>query len=150
MMSCLRQAHAQFSIEQLFARRGALPSGANASDNKEWTSFVMPLRETAPFPGRPVDIARFLATSLTFMANIRDVSMYFDQHRLVHLTKSVGRTKNIPLFASLDPRSKPMGIMTVKYIGSTGQSKNPKRGWDTQTGGVRRSSDTSRRFAVGV
>ncbi|KAG9003819.1 hypothetical protein FRB94_008497 [Tulasnella sp. JGI-2019a] len=110
--------------DQLFARRGTLPpSNESASTDSSpgsnpWTSFVMPLREASTFPARPVELARFLATSLTFTSSLRSVSMYFNENRLAHLTKTIGASKNLSLPSNLDPASKPLGIMHVKSINS--------------------------------
>ncbi|KAG8895151.1 hypothetical protein FRB99_000735, partial [Tulasnella sp. 403] len=106
--------------DQLFARRGTLPPVENASTTEAsratsnpWTTFSMPLREASTFPARPIDIARFLATSLTFMRNLCDVSMFFDEHQLVRVTKSAGRPRSIPLPGNLNPRSGIEGTMVV-------------------------------------
>lgn len=80
----------------------------------------MPLRESSTLPGRPVDIARFLATSLTFMRNLQDVSMFFNEHRLVHVKKSMGHPRTLPLLPTLDPKTKIGGLMMVKEVQSSG------------------------------
>ncbi|KAG8901739.1 RNA helicase required for poly(A+) mRNA export, partial [Tulasnella sp. 408] len=109
--------------DQLFARRGTLPPvEPSAANEKQWTTFAMPLREASPFPGRPVDIARFLATSLTFMRNLCDVSMFFNEHRLVRIKKNAGHPKPLTLPSSsahLDPRTRIAGTMTVKEVQSS-------------------------------
>jgi hypothetical protein len=106
---------------QLFARRGELPSATEVSSasGNQWTSFEMALRDPSPLPGRPVDIARFLATSLTFMAKLRDVSLYFNEHRLVHLIKQVGVPKTLEIPRMLRPASATR-IMEVQGIDSIG------------------------------
>ena len=81
----------------------------------------MPLREPSPLPGRPVDMARFLATSLTFMTHLRDVSMFFDSHRLLHISKNVRKPKDLPLLSKLNPNST-QGLMTVKGLQASGIS----------------------------
>ena len=88
-----------------------------------WTTFTMPLRECTTLPGRPIDIARFIASSLTFMKNLKDVSIFFDEHCLVRMTKSLGIEKTLAAPSpNLDPlrASKPM--MRVQAIESRGLS----------------------------
>ncbi|KAG8964407.1 hypothetical protein FRC03_001808 [Tulasnella sp. 419] len=105
--------------DQLYARRGDLPSPPGfAPSGGPWTSFDMPLREASPLPGLPVDIARFLATSLTFMTNLRDVSMFVDDHRLAHIQKDVGIPKPLTMPRNLTAKS-PQGTMEVKTVHSS-------------------------------
>lgn len=107
--------------DQLFARRGDLPpnpSPSTPSDSAEWTSFEMPLRDAAPLPGLPVDIARFLATSLTFMTHLRNVSMYFNGRCLARIEKEVGSPRNVAIPRGLKSNS-PGGMMNVSGIAST-------------------------------
>lgn len=72
--------------DQLYARRGIIPP-ITGSDSSLWTSFEMPLREQAAIPS-PFDLTRFLASSITFMVHIREVSIFFDNKRLARLTKA--------------------------------------------------------------
>ncbi|CAE6531048.1 unnamed protein product [Rhizoctonia solani] len=101
--------------DQLFARRGDLPAD---SKNAEWTSFEMPLREPAPLPGLPVDIARFLATSLTFMTHLRSVSLFFDGRCLAKVEKEVGLPKKLVMPRGLKLTS-PNGMMNATGMTST-------------------------------
>lgn len=78
----------------------------------------MPLREATPLPGLPVDIARFLATSLTFMTHLRSVSMFFDGRCLARVEKEVGLPRNIAIPRGLKSNS-PGGMMNVAGIAST-------------------------------
>lgn len=108
--------------DQLFARRGTLPptttpSDGSASEGKAWTSFEMPLREPAPIPFA-FDLTRFLCSSITFMANLRDVQLFFDGARLARLTKDSGSPARLPIPLGLKTTS-PTGMMTVKAIMST-------------------------------
>ncbi|KAG8689809.1 hypothetical protein FRC09_012247, partial [Ceratobasidium sp. 395] len=103
--------------DQLFARRGDLPADADSSSS-EWTSFEMPLREATPLPGLPVDIARFLATSLTFMTHLRNVSMYFDGRCLARVEKEVGIPRNVSIPRGLKGTT-PGGMMNATGITST-------------------------------
>ena len=51
-----------------------------------WTTFQMTLREPGPIPPA-LDLTRFLASSITFMTHLSEVSVYFDDKRLVRLSK---------------------------------------------------------------
>ncbi|KIM45164.1 hypothetical protein M413DRAFT_428973 [Hebeloma cylindrosporum] len=103
--------------DQLFARRGRLPESDADPQSKSWTSFTMALREPAPIPVA-FDFTRFLASSLTFMSHLCEVSVYFDDKRLVRLYKSSGIPRDLGIPKGLNNRS-PSGIMTVDNIQST-------------------------------
>ena len=103
---------------KLFARHGNLP---NQTDDP-WTVFEMDLRESAPIP-TAFDFTRFLVSSITFMVHLREVSVYFDGRRLVHLTKDAGIPKHLALPAGLTPTS-PMGIMHINGLKSTRKGSN--------------------------
>ena len=91
---------------KLFARRGNLPNKSND------TVIEMDLREPAPIPA-VFDFTRFLVSSITFKVHLREVSVYFDDRRLVHLTKDAGIPKQLPMPEGLKPNS-PKGIMNLK------------------------------------
>ncbi|KAK0212970.1 hypothetical protein DFS33DRAFT_1285718 [Desarmillaria ectypa] len=100
--------------DQLFARRGTLP---NAEQISPWTSFDMVLREDATIPPAS-DFARFLASSITFMNYLSEVSVYMDDKRLMHLTKSSGADERLVIPRGLQTSSRKL-IMHVKSIKST-------------------------------
>ncbi|KAI0060543.1 hypothetical protein BV25DRAFT_1908367 [Artomyces pyxidatus] len=102
--------------DQLFARRGTLPTTQNETPDP-WTTFQMTLREPAPIPPA-FDFTRFLVSSITFMAHLSEVSVYFDDKRLVRLSKDSGIPKEVPMIRGLKGTS-PLGIMNVKTIQST-------------------------------
>ena len=77
----------------------------------------MDLREPAPIPAA-FDFTRFLASSITFMVHLREVSVYFDDMQLVHLTKDVGIPKQLAIPPGLNSTS-PMGFMNIKGLKST-------------------------------
>jgi len=99
--------------QELFARRGNLPN----KTNDPWTTFEMDLREPTPIPPA-FDFTRFLVSSITFMAHLREVSVYFDDKRLVHLTKDAGNPKQLTIPRNLRPSST-LGFMNVKGLKST-------------------------------
>jgi hypothetical protein len=75
----------------------------------------MDLRESSlPFDDL-IQIARFLATSLTFTTNLKTASLYFDLHQLVHLTKSVSDPDSIDLVEGLRTTSDG-GLMSVRRM----------------------------------
>ena len=98
---------------KLFARRGDLPD----KTNNPWTTFEMDLREPTPIPAA-FDLTRFLVSSITFMAHLREVSVYFDDKRLVHLTKDAGTPKPLAIPRHLKTTSA-MGFMNVRGLKST-------------------------------
>ena len=107
---------------QLFVRRGDYKLGDIMTEGNlsPWTSFEMDLRDPRPLPGSPVDIARFLATSITFMTHIKDVSLYIDHHRLVHLAKESDPSQRISISPLLQTAT-PSGLLSVKGISSTSE-----------------------------
>ncbi|KAA1478156.1 hypothetical protein DENSPDRAFT_659742 [Dentipellis sp. KUC8613] len=102
--------------DQLFARRGTLPI-TESSGPDPWTTFLMTLREPAPIPPA-FDFARFLASSITFMTTLSEISVYFDGTRLVRLSKEGGMAKEMTMLKGLKSTS-PNGTMTVKGIRTT-------------------------------
>ncbi|KAJ6593724.1 hypothetical protein B0H19DRAFT_1091788 [Mycena capillaripes] len=103
--------------DQLFARRGALPATVSDDPSDAWTSFEMPLRQPVPMPVA-FDFTRFLASSITFMAYLSEVSVYFDDKRLVRLKKESGVPKPLGIPKGLQNRSS-FGTMTVTGVNST-------------------------------
>ncbi|KAJ7675084.1 hypothetical protein B0H17DRAFT_1170632 [Mycena rosella] len=102
--------------DQLFARRGALPE-QTSEESTGWTSFEMPLRQPVPMPV-PFDFTRFLASSITFMAYLSEVSVYFDDKRLVRLSKQSGVPKTLGIPKGLQSRSR-SGMMNVTGVNAT-------------------------------
>jgi hypothetical protein len=74
----------------------------------------MTLREPDPIPSA-LDFTRFLASSLTFMTHLSEVSVYFDDKQLVKLSKHCGMSKQVPMLEGLKATS-PEGIMNVRSI----------------------------------
>ncbi|EIW60639.1 uncharacterized protein TRAVEDRAFT_119941 [Trametes versicolor FP-101664 SS1] len=99
--------------DQLFARRGKLPESAE----DPWTSFEMGLREPTPIPP-PFDFTRFLASSITFMRHLLDVSVFLDDKRLSRLTKAPGAPQAMSIPKGLKPSS-PLNTMQVNGIQTT-------------------------------
>ncbi|KAI6004333.1 hypothetical protein EDC04DRAFT_2908168 [Pisolithus marmoratus] len=79
-----------------------------------WTTFKMPLREHAPMP--PVSqFMQFLASSITFMVHLRDVTVFFNHHRVGKINRSLGEFQVIPIPTELKPSS-PKENMIVKSV----------------------------------
>lgn len=98
---------------QLYVRRGAEPASLDDVVDP-WTTFQMTLREPGPIPAA-LDFTRFLASSITFMTNLSEVSVYFDDKRLARLSKNRGLLKEMPMLNGLKGTS-PEGLMNVKSI----------------------------------
>ena len=91
----------------------------------------MDLREPAPIPA-VLDLIRFLASSITFMAHLREVSVYFDENRLVRLTRDAGISKQLAIPQGLSPTS-PMGFMNVQVLKSTRKWFIDNQAWSVLT-----------------
>lgn len=76
----------------------------------------MPLREAAPIP-IAFDLTRFLASSITFMAHLAEVSVYFDDKRLTKLSKSTGIPRELGVPKGLQKSSR-LGYMSVRGVQS--------------------------------
>jgi hypothetical protein len=103
-------------LSQLYVRRGTVGGAVDA-----WTTFHMTLREPGPMPPA-FDLTRFLVSSITFMTHLSEVSVYFDDKRLVKLSKNRGVSKNVPMLKDLKGMS-PEGMMNVKSIKTTREFK---------------------------
>ncbi|KAF8070283.1 hypothetical protein FPV67DRAFT_1486835 [Lyophyllum atratum] len=101
--------------DQLFARRGQLPG--SEENPSPWTTFEMVLREPVPIP-IAFDFTRFLASSITFMTYLSEVSLFFNDKCLAHLKKTPGVPKTLALPPGLRSSSS-SGIMTIKDLKCT-------------------------------
>ena len=64
------------------------------------------------------DLTRFLVSSIAFMTHLSEVRVYFDDKRLVKLSKNCSESKEVPMLKELKGMS-PEGIMNVKSIETT-------------------------------
>lgn len=55
-----------------------------------WTTFTLPLRQPSPLPGAPLDLLRFLSSSIPFMTSLSKVELYLDGALLGRISKAVG------------------------------------------------------------
>jgi predicted secreted acid phosphatase len=90
---------------------------AKGSTSDRWTSFEMKLREPAPMPGA-FDFIRFVASSITFMTHLSEVTVYLDDKRLAKLTKAPGVPKAVEIPKGLK-RSSALNIMRITGVKST-------------------------------
>ena len=102
--------HWKDNKDQLLVRRGPsfVPEGAPPDP---WTTIKMPLREPSPIPSA-FDFTRFLASSITFMTFLGEVNVYFDDQRLVRITKDLASPQPLSLPRGLKANS-PQGVMKV-------------------------------------
>ena len=106
-------------LPQLYARRGTIPASVDDVVDP-WTTTQMTLREPGPIPPT-LDLTRFLVSSITFMMHLSDISIYFDDKRLVRLYKDYGSSKEVPMLNGLKGTS-PEGMMSVNSIETTRES----------------------------
>jgi hypothetical protein len=103
-------------LSQLYVRRGTVGDAVDA-----WTTFQMTLREPGPIPPA-FDFTRFLVSSIAFMTHLSEVSVYFDDKRLVKLSKNRGVSMEVPMLKKLKGMS-PEGMMNVESIETTREFK---------------------------
>lgn len=79
--------------------------------SEKWTTFEMPLRESAVIPV-PFDFARFVASSITFMTHLVDISVFVDDQRIIRISREADVPKSVPLPKTLNLLS-PNSFMKV-------------------------------------
>ena len=67
-----------------------------------WTTFNLPLKESGPLPGAPIDLLRFIASSLTFMSSLKNVELCLDDVRLGHITKDIRSSQRVGVPTTLE------------------------------------------------
>ncbi|KAK4683793.1 hypothetical protein P7C73_g6435, partial [Tremellales sp. Uapishka_1] len=109
--------------DQLLARSGDLPPTSSSSiatptlTGNPWTTFTMALRSPTPLEG-PLDFARFLITSLTFMKTIRKIDMLVDGVTVLQVEKSITGKKRVGVKGLRDESG--AGMMKVQGVEETG------------------------------
>jgi hypothetical protein len=110
--------------DQLMARSGDLPPSSTPSTStpptlsgNPFTSFTMNLRDPSVLDG-PLDLARFLITSLTFMRTIRKIDMLVDDVAVLEVEKSVKGKEKVGLGGMRGVSAG--GMMKVKSVEETG------------------------------
>ncbi|KLT40935.1 hypothetical protein CC85DRAFT_286971 [Cutaneotrichosporon oleaginosum] len=108
--------------DQLVARSGDFPPEYKPSVSEPshsghpWTTFTMNLREPMPLEA-PLEFARFLVTSLTFMRTIRHVDMVVDGTKVLEVRKDV-KGQSVAPSMNLNTRS-PSGMFNVYKVDAT-------------------------------
>ncbi|ORX36563.1 hypothetical protein BD324DRAFT_452712 [Kockovaella imperatae] len=124
--------------DQLLARSGDLPPDPStskvepSSTGHPWTTFIMTLREPTLLEG-PLDLARFLITSLTFMRTVKKIDMLVDDIKVLEVAKDV-KGKDRVIKRGLKTSSAG-GMMTITGVDATGMVIKAKvRQWLAATG----------------
>lgn len=108
--------------DQLLARSGDLPPSDTATQDEPsstghpWTSFTMALREPALLEG-PLDLARFLITSLTFMRTVKKIDMLVDDIKVLEVGKRIKSRQKVAKKGLRN--SSPNSMMAVQGVEET-------------------------------
>ncbi|KAI7858717.1 hypothetical protein BDC45DRAFT_531271 [Circinella umbellata] len=97
-----------FKGDQLFAKRADVPE----EDRDSWTSFLMDLREPMEIPDLN-DFAKFLSTSMGFTANLRKITVKFDQHVIFCINKGMGEPELMQVDSRKVHTSSPQRMFTI-------------------------------------
>ena len=109
--------------DQLLARSGDLPptpsssTGETSLTGHPWTSFTMALREPTLLEG-PLDLARFLITSLTFMRTVKKIDMLVDNVKVLEVSKDIKGKDRVGKKGL--KQTSAGGMMTVTDVDATG------------------------------
>lgn len=88
---------------------------SSLSSNK-WTTFELEAHTPSPLPQTLVEIGRYIAAALPFMANLELVTVAFDHHILLRFKKTSGLLTYVPLLPHLIPKLK-SNLMAVSKVG---------------------------------
>lgn len=97
-----------FKGDQLFAKRADVPE----KDIDSWTSFLMDLREPMEMPDFD-HFCRFLTTSMGFTANLKQVSVFFDNQPIFNIIKRVTDPRTMTINARNMILSSPERMFTL-------------------------------------
>ncbi|ORX61525.1 hypothetical protein DM01DRAFT_1404308 [Hesseltinella vesiculosa] len=97
-----------FKGDQLFARRAPVPE----DERDDWTVFLMDMREPLEMPALD-HFAKFLTTSMGFTANLREISVYFDQHRIFSVRKQTEDPRPMPVDSRKVQTTSPSKMFTI-------------------------------------
>ncbi|KAG6379359.1 hypothetical protein JVT61DRAFT_11822 [Boletus reticuloceps] len=97
--------------DQLYVRRCYLLQRETLNP---WTTFGIPLREASPMPPA-LEFMRFLASSITFMINLREVGVFFDEHCIGCIKKLPGNIRPVVVPRELKCSSS-SNIMNVEEL----------------------------------
>ncbi|GAA5813959.1 hypothetical protein MFLAVUS_007449 [Mucor flavus] len=97
-----------FKGDQLFAKRADVPE----KDVDTWTSFLMDLREPMEMPDFD-HFCRFLTTSMGFTANLKQISVFFDDQEIFSLVKRFADPRTMTVDANKMILSSPQRMFTL-------------------------------------
>ncbi|CAJ0634321.1 1269_t:CDS:2 [Entrophospora sp. SA101] len=83
-------------------------------DDMIWTTFLMDTRRKENLPNIG-SFGRFLATSLGFTRNLRNVIVYFNDTEVIHLTKETNKSLSINMDIGLNKFS-PKNMFQLKSV----------------------------------
>ncbi|KAG1788867.1 histidine kinase-like ATPase, partial [Suillus plorans] len=90
--------------QALSLTRSTMPIG---TPDSEWTSIEMQLKEDMQVPvPKPFDLARFLATTMTFMSCVENTHVFFNDKIFMKIAKSRQVPSSIRVPKDMIPRSK--------------------------------------------
>ncbi|CAJ0836131.1 4791_t:CDS:10 [Entrophospora sp. SA101] len=95
--------------DQLFAKRSNIKQ-----DDTTWTTFLMDTREKEKLP-EIESFGRFLATSLGFTGNLREVTVYFNEIRVIQLTKKTSVSRSMSIDSGINTTS-PDNMFKLKTV----------------------------------
>ncbi|KAG0223448.1 hypothetical protein BGW41_005587 [Actinomortierella wolfii] len=99
--------------DQLYAKRATVPKDeANKTD--EWTQFLLDLREPMDMVNME-EFGAFLARSIGFTGNLREISVFLNHHRLLHIAKRMTDPEPLTLPKSMFTTS-PKSTFTMKAV----------------------------------
>ncbi|KAF9202020.1 hypothetical protein BGZ49_007791 [Haplosporangium sp. Z 27] len=98
--------------DQLYAKRAAIPE--EDAKKESWTTFLLDLREPIDMPNMD-EFGPFLARSLGFTGNLRDISVYLDHHRILNIAKKMQEPRPMTLPKTMYLTS-PQKIFTLKSV----------------------------------
>ncbi|KAF9976136.1 hypothetical protein BGZ73_009111 [Actinomortierella ambigua] len=99
--------------DQLYAKRAPVPKDeTNKTD--EWTQFLLDLREPMDMVNMD-EFGAFLARSIGFTGNLREISVYLNHHRLLHIAKKMTDPEPLTLPKSMYTVS-PKSTFTMKAV----------------------------------
>ncbi|PKC14058.1 hypothetical protein RhiirA5_269102 [Rhizophagus irregularis] len=106
--------------DQLFAKRGPIDD-----TDKSLTTFLMDMREPTEFPDIE-EFARFLANSLGFTGNLREVSVYFNSTLVIQLSKKMQEPRSMNIASAFDTYS-PQKMFHLTSVDVRGVQLDVKR-----------------------
>ncbi|CAG8599070.1 18033_t:CDS:2, partial [Acaulospora morrowiae] len=87
---------------QLFTKKSSITQKGDRS----WTTFLMDMREPLEFP-KMDEFGTFLVSSLGFTGNLQEVSVFFNEARVIHISKKMTMPRSIFIpysFNTITPR----------------------------------------------